>query len=164
MVIFFHQKMVDVPHGRSADNRGRIGGGFVADSGLDQRRICGCIWTGSAAVLRPAGAIKVATVCVHDHDGREVLDLETVDGLGSQLGPGNHLDGFDLLGKQRAGAVSGSTANAAHLDAWFDEPEADELTVQFVRVLLDAVPYDDSPHVVARTLREIYDEILGGAG
>ncbi len=47
------------------------------------------------------------------------------------------------LGKQVAGAASGSAANARHLEAWFADPEADELTSQFVRVLLDAVPYDE---------------------
>ncbi|MEJ7797381.1 MAG: hypothetical protein WKF42_02695 [Solirubrobacteraceae bacterium] len=67
------------------------------------------------------------------------------------------------LGKQIAGAVSGSARNLEHLDAWFADPQVDELTSQFVRVLLDAVNYDDSPAVVAATLREIYDEILAGA-
>lgn len=70
------------------------------------------------------------------------------------------------LGKQIAGAVCGSAANAAHLDAWFADPDVDELTSQFARVLLDTatVPYDAGPRAVAATLREIYDEILGGAG
>jgi len=68
------------------------------------------------------------------------------------------------LGKQIAGAASGSAANAAHLEAWFADPEVDELTSQFARVLLDAVPYDEAPHAVAATLREIYDEILAGTG
>lgn len=70
------------------------------------------------------------------------------------------------LGKQVAGAVSGSAANADHLDAWFADPEADELTVQFVHVLLDSavVPYHTSPREVAAALHEIYDEILAGAG
>lgn len=67
------------------------------------------------------------------------------------------------LGKQVAGAVSGSQANVEHLDAWFADSEVDQLTAQFVRVLLDAVPYDHSPDVVATTLREIYDEILSGS-
>jgi hypothetical protein len=68
------------------------------------------------------------------------------------------------LGKQVAGAVSGSTANVAHLDAWLADPQADGLTCGFVRVLLsDAVPYGDGPRAVARALREIYDEILAGA-
>lgn len=69
------------------------------------------------------------------------------------------------LGKQIAGAVSGSAANVAHLDAWFADPEIDELTAGFARVLLDpdAVPYADGPRAVAATLREIYDEILAGA-
>ncbi|MEJ7825370.1 MAG: hypothetical protein WKF48_08060 [Solirubrobacteraceae bacterium] len=69
------------------------------------------------------------------------------------------------LGKQVAGAVSGSEANVAHLEAWFADPDVDELTVQFVRVLLDAgtVPYDNAPEAVATALREIYDEILQGA-
>jgi hypothetical protein len=67
------------------------------------------------------------------------------------------------LGKQIAGAACGSAANAEHLDAWFADPETDELTSQFARVLLDAVPYDDGPQAVAVTLREIYDEILAGA-
>ena len=69
------------------------------------------------------------------------------------------------LGKQIAGAVSGSTANVAHLETWFADPDVDELTAAFARVLLDpqAVPYGDSPQVVATTLREIYDEILAGA-
>jgi hypothetical protein len=68
------------------------------------------------------------------------------------------------LGKQIAGAASGSRANADHLDAWFADPEVDELTSQFARVLLDGVPYDDGPQAVAQALREIYDEILAGAG
>ena len=67
------------------------------------------------------------------------------------------------LGKQIAGAVSGSSANVAHLDAWLADPGADELSAQFVRVLLDAVPYDDGPQAVAGALRAIYDEILAGA-
>lgn len=69
------------------------------------------------------------------------------------------------LGKQVAGAVSGSEANVAHLEAWFADPDVDELTAQFVRVLLDAgtVPYDGAPEAVATALREIYDEILQGA-
>ncbi|MEA2221593.1 MAG: hypothetical protein QOJ35_4219 [Solirubrobacteraceae bacterium] len=68
------------------------------------------------------------------------------------------------LGKQVAGAVSGSAANVAHLDAWLADPQADELTCQFVRVLLsDAVPYREDPAAVAQALREIYDEILAGA-
>ena len=67
------------------------------------------------------------------------------------------------LGKQIAGAASGSAANAAHLEAWFADPGTDELTSQFARVLLDGVPYDESPRAVAATLREIYDEILAGA-
>jgi hypothetical protein len=68
------------------------------------------------------------------------------------------------LGKQIAGAVSGSTANAAHLEAWFADPEVDELEAGFARVLMsDAVPYDDGPQAVAGALREIYDEILRGA-
>jgi len=67
------------------------------------------------------------------------------------------------LGKQIAGAACGSAANAEHLEAWFADPETDELTSQFVRVLLDGVPYDDGPQAVAATLREIYDEILAGA-
>jgi len=67
------------------------------------------------------------------------------------------------LGKQIAGAASGSTANAAHLDAWFADPEVDELTSQFARVLLDAVPYDEEPQAVAQALRDIYDQILAGA-
>jgi hypothetical protein len=69
------------------------------------------------------------------------------------------------LGKQIAGAVSGSAANVAHLDAWFADPEVDELTAGFARVLLDsgAVPYDDGPQAVAVALRQIYDEILAGA-
>ncbi len=68
------------------------------------------------------------------------------------------------LGKQVAGAVSGSRANADHLDVWLADPDADELTAQFVRVLLDArvVPYPSSPDAVAGALREIYDEILAG--
>ena len=70
------------------------------------------------------------------------------------------------LGKQIAGAVSGSAANRAHLDSWLADPDVDELTSQFVRVLLDAetVPYGGEPREVAATLREIYDEILTGAG
>ncbi len=69
------------------------------------------------------------------------------------------------LGKQIAGAVSGSEANRGHLDVWLADPDVDELTSQFVRVLLDAdtVPYGNEPRVVAATLREIYDEILAGA-
>jgi len=67
------------------------------------------------------------------------------------------------LGKQIAGAANGSPANTAHLEAWFAAPDVDELTSQFARVLLDAVPYDDSPQVVAQTLREIYDQIIAGA-
>lgn len=68
------------------------------------------------------------------------------------------------LGKQIAGAVSGSTANVAHLEAWFAAPGVDELTSGFARVLLsDAVPYGDGPQAVAAALREIYDEILAGA-
>jgi len=68
------------------------------------------------------------------------------------------------LGKQIAGAVTGSTANVAHLEAWLADPEADEVTRGFVRVLLgDVVPYGEGPQVVAATLREIYDEILAGA-
>jgi hypothetical protein len=66
------------------------------------------------------------------------------------------------LGKHIAGAASGSRANADHLDAWFADPQVDELTSQFARVLLDAVPYGDSPVVVAEALRGIYDEILAG--
>jgi hypothetical protein len=70
------------------------------------------------------------------------------------------------LGKQIAGAVSGSEANVAHLGTWFADPEVDELTAGFARVLLDtqAVPYAEGPQAVAATLREIYDEILAGAG
>ncbi|HEV7804704.1 MAG TPA: hypothetical protein VGO80_02710 [Solirubrobacteraceae bacterium] len=68
------------------------------------------------------------------------------------------------LGKQIAGAASGSAANAAHLETWFADPEVDELTSQFARVLLDGVPYDGGPLAVAQALREIYDEILAGAG
>jgi hypothetical protein len=69
------------------------------------------------------------------------------------------------LGKQIAGAVCGSEANAAHLKTWFADPDVDDLTSQFARVLLDpqAVPYADSPDAVARALKEIYDEILAGA-
>jgi hypothetical protein len=69
------------------------------------------------------------------------------------------------LGKQIAGAVSGSAANVAHLDAWFADPDIDELTAGFARVLLDpdVVPYADGPGSVAASLREIYDEILAGA-
>ncbi len=69
------------------------------------------------------------------------------------------------LGKQIAGAVSGSEANLAHLDVWFADPGVDELTAGFARVLLDpgAVPYAEGPQAVAATLREIYDEILAGA-
>ncbi|MGI8729434.1 MAG: hypothetical protein ACR2LK_05505 [Solirubrobacteraceae bacterium] len=67
------------------------------------------------------------------------------------------------LGKQIAGAVSGSQANVDHLDAWLADPQVDELTSQFVRVLLDAVPYDGDPADVATALREIYDEILAGS-
>jgi hypothetical protein len=67
------------------------------------------------------------------------------------------------LGKQIAGAASGSAANARHLEVWFADPGVDELTSQFARVLLDAVPYDEGPRAVAATLREIYDEILAGA-
>jgi hypothetical protein len=69
------------------------------------------------------------------------------------------------LGKQIAGAVCGSEANAAHLRTWFADPGADQLASQFARVLLDprAVPYDQSPRAVAATLREIYDEILAGS-
>jgi hypothetical protein len=69
------------------------------------------------------------------------------------------------LGKHIAGAVSGSRANAAHLDAWLADPDVDELTAQFARVLLDAdaVPYGDGPRAVAEALREIYDEIVAGA-
>ena len=69
------------------------------------------------------------------------------------------------LGKQIAGAVCGSAANAAHLEAWFADPGADELEVGIARVLLDpsAVPYADGPHAVAAALREIYDEILAGS-
>ena len=67
------------------------------------------------------------------------------------------------LGKQIAGAVSGSQANVAHLDAWFADPDADELETGIARVLLDAVPYAEGPQAVATALREIYDEILAGA-
>ena len=67
------------------------------------------------------------------------------------------------LGKQIAGAANGSPANAEHLETWFADPDTDELTSQFARVLLDAVPYDEGPRAVATTLREIYDEILAGA-
>lgn len=68
------------------------------------------------------------------------------------------------LGKQIAGAVCGSAANVAHLEAWFADPDADELEVQFARALLDdtVVPYDAGPPAVAAALREIYDEILAG--
>ena len=60
------------------------------------------------------------------------------------------------LGKQIAGAVCGSTANVAHLDAWFAEPGVDELARGVARVLLsDAVPYGDGPQAVAGVLREI---------
>jgi hypothetical protein len=70
------------------------------------------------------------------------------------------------LGKQIAGAVCGSEANAGHLDVWFADPDTDELAAGFARVLLDpgAVPYADGPRAAAATLREIYDEILAGAG
>jgi hypothetical protein len=69
------------------------------------------------------------------------------------------------LGKQLAGAVCGSEANVAHLDAWFADPEVDELEAGIARVLLDkgAVPYEAGPRAVAAALREIYDEILTGA-
>lgn len=69
------------------------------------------------------------------------------------------------LGKQIAGAVCGSAANVAHLEAWFADPDVDELEAGIARVLLDraTVPYDDGPAEVAATLREIYDEILAGA-
>ncbi len=65
------------------------------------------------------------------------------------------------LGKQIAGAASGSHANAEHLRTWFADPDVDELTSQFARVLLDEVPYDDGPLAVARALRGIYDQIIG---
>ncbi|MDX6679410.1 MAG: hypothetical protein QOE31_3462 [Solirubrobacteraceae bacterium] len=68
------------------------------------------------------------------------------------------------LGKQIAGAASGSQANAEHLETWFADPDVDELTSQFARVLLDEVPYDDGPQAVALALRGIYDQIIGGAG
>ncbi len=70
------------------------------------------------------------------------------------------------LGKQIAGAVCGSEANVAHLDAWFADPDADELETGIARVLLDkeVVPYDEGPQAVAGALREIYDEILAGTG
>ena len=70
------------------------------------------------------------------------------------------------LGKQLAGAVCGSTANAAHLETWFADPDVDELEAGIARVLLDPgnVPYADGPLAVATALREIYDEILAGAG
>ena len=70
------------------------------------------------------------------------------------------------LGKQIAGAVCGSTANAGHLETWFADPDVDELEAGIARVLLDrdAVPYDGGPQAVAAALREIYDEILAGAG
>ena len=69
------------------------------------------------------------------------------------------------LGKQIAGAVCGSAANAEHLDVWFADPDVDELETGIARVLLDAssVPYADGPHAVAAALREIYDEILAGS-
>ena len=67
------------------------------------------------------------------------------------------------LGKQIAGAANGSPANAAHLKTWFADPDVDELTSQFARVLLDAVPWDESPQAVAQTLRGIYDQIIAGA-
>jgi len=67
------------------------------------------------------------------------------------------------LGKQIAGAANGSPANAAHLETWFADPEVDELTSQFARVLLEAVPWDESPQAVAQTLRGIYDQIIAGA-
>ena len=67
------------------------------------------------------------------------------------------------LGKQIAGAANGSPANAAHLKTWFADPDVDELTSQFARVLLDAVPWDESPQVIAQTLRGIYDQIIDGA-
>jgi len=67
------------------------------------------------------------------------------------------------LGKQIAGAANGSPANAAHLKTWFADPDVDELTSQFARVLLDAVPWDESPQTVAQTLRGIYDQIIAGA-
>jgi len=67
------------------------------------------------------------------------------------------------LGKQIAGTVSGSAANAAHLEAWFADPQADELAQEFARALLGSVPYGESPRVVAESLRAIYDQILAGA-
>ena len=70
------------------------------------------------------------------------------------------------LGKQIAGAVCGSTANAEHLETWVAEPDVDELEAGIARVLLDpaAVPYHDGgPQTVAAGLSEIYDEILTGA-
>jgi hypothetical protein len=69
------------------------------------------------------------------------------------------------LGKQIAGAVCGSAANAEHLDVWFADPDVDELEAGIARVLLDAssVPYDEGPQAVAATLRAIYDQILAGA-
>ncbi len=67
------------------------------------------------------------------------------------------------LGKQIAGAANGSPANAAHLRTWFADPDVDELTSQFARVLLDAVPWDESPQAVAQTLRALYDQIIAGA-
>ncbi len=66
------------------------------------------------------------------------------------------------LGKQIAGAASGSSANAEHLERWFADPDVDELTSQFARVLLDAVPYDEGPQAVAKALRGIYDQIIAG--
>ncbi len=70
------------------------------------------------------------------------------------------------LGKQIAGAACGSTANAEHLETWLADPDADELEAGIARVLLDpaTVPYADGPGAVAAALREIYDEILAGAG
>ena len=69
------------------------------------------------------------------------------------------------LGKQIAGAVCASSANAEHLEAWLADPEVDELEAGIARVLLDpgAVPYDEGPMAVAAALREIYDEILAAS-
>jgi len=76
------------------------------------------------------------------------------------LAPGAELG--EHLGKHIAGAASGSTANAGHLDAWLADPRTDELASQFTRVLLDVVPYGEQPAVVAEALRGIYDQILRG--
>lgn len=76
---------------------------FAALSGalalkLDRRRK-----SGLASVLQAPIPVKVAAVRVDRHDDRELPDLQPVNGLGSQLRPGDGFSRNNLLREQGAG-------------------------------------------------------------